>query len=91
MSEVTNNEARSRYEISVDGKQAGFAAYSTRGTSIVFTHTEIDTDHEGKGLGGALVRAALDDVRARGIKMVPQCPFVKDFLKRHPEYEDLRE
>jgi uncharacterized protein len=84
-----------RYEITVDGQRAGFAAYVDRpggeggGQRRVFTHTEIDDAYAGQGLAGVLVSAALDAVRASGRRAVPVCPYVSAFLKRHPEYDDL--
>ena len=84
-----------RYEISVDGRPAGFAAYVDRpggeggGQRRVFTHTEIDPAYEGQGFAGVLVDAALADVRISGRRVVPVCPYVAAYLKRHPEYEDL--
>ena len=78
-----------RYEIR-DGEQVlGIAAYSRRGDTIVFTHTEVDPDSGKSGLGSALVRGALDDVRARGLGVVPRCSFVRGWIERHPEYGDL--
>lgn len=87
--EVTNNTDRSRYEILLDGKPAGFAEYRLDGQRTVFTHTEIDPAFEGKGLGSLLAKAALDDVRAAGRSVVPLCPFIKGYIDRHPEYKDL--
>jgi len=87
--EVTNNAAQSRYEIRLDGKLAGFAEYKLTGTKTVFTHTEIDDAFEGHGLGSTLVVGALDDVRRSGRRAVPLCPFVKRYVERHPEYQDL--
>ena len=63
------------------------AAYLRNGSQVVFTHTEVEI--EGSGLGSALVRAALDDVRAAGGTVVPQCSFVRGWIDRHPEYRDL--
>jgi predicted GNAT family acetyltransferase len=78
-----------RYEIR-DGKRVlGVAAYERRGGTVVFTHTEVDTDAGQSGLGSALVRAALDDVRSRGGSVVPRCPFVRGWIERHPEYAEL--
>lgn len=85
--EIVNNEAEHRYEIRVDGGLAGFAAYRVRPDALVLTHTEVFT--EGQGLGGRLVRGALDDVRANGHRIVPLCPFVTAYVARHPEYQDL--
>ena len=67
----------------------GIAAYQRRGDTVVFTHTEVDPDAGESGLGSRLVRAALDDVRAKGEKVVPQCPFVRGWIERHQEYADL--
>ena len=85
--EVRDDPERHRYEARLDGVLAGFADYRLRPGRIVFTHTEVDV--EGRGVGSALVRGALDDVRRRGLKVTPLCPFVRSFLDRHPEYADL--
>jgi uncharacterized protein len=88
--EVVDNPDRSRFEIRVDGERAGLAAYRLRTDgAIVFLHTEIGDEHEGKGLGGILVRAALDSARERGLRVVPSCPFVRGWIERHPDYADL--
>ena len=86
---VHDNPERSRYEIFLDGDLAGFSMYTDRRGRRVFTHTEIDPDYEGHGAGSALVRSALDDVRAKGLAVVPRCPFVADFIAQHGEYADL--
>jgi predicted GNAT family acetyltransferase len=78
-----------RYEIRDGDRLLGIAAYQRRGDVTVFTHTEVDPDAGISGLGGTLVRAALDDVRAKGGKVVPQCPFVHGWIERHPDYADL--
>jgi predicted GNAT family acetyltransferase len=87
--EVTDAPDQSRYEARVDGELAGFAAYRMRGERIVLTHTEVDPAYEGKGVGTALARAALDDIRERGLSAVVQCPFISAYIRRHPEYADL--
>lgn len=56
---------------------------------IALLHTEVDTHLRRRGLGAALVTGALDDARRQGLKIVPICPFVEAFVRRHPEYEDL--
>jgi predicted GNAT family acetyltransferase len=90
--EVTDNEAEKRYEARVDGELAGVAFYDTADDLIVFTHTEVDESYEGKGVGSALARAALDDVRADGRrKVIARCPFIKGWIDRHPDYQDLLE
>jgi len=78
-----------RYEIEVDGEVAGFLMYRLEPGVIELVHTDVAPKLEGKGVGGALVKGALDDVRARGLKMRPFCPFVSAYIKRHPEYQDL--
>jgi hypothetical protein len=86
---VTDVPEASRYEIR-DGEQLlGHADYERRGETVVFTHTTVDQDSGRKGLGSALVKAALDDVRAKGGSVVPECSFVRDYIGKHEEYADL--
>jgi predicted GNAT family acetyltransferase len=82
---------RSRFEIDVDGRLAGFAQYHRKDAGLlVFTHTEIDDAYGGSGLGSILVRAALDTARSRGLAVRPDCPFVRAYVARHPDaYLDL--
>jgi predicted GNAT family acetyltransferase len=88
--QVTLNEEKKRYEARVDGELAGSAYFDAADDLIVFTHTEVDDAFEGKGVGSALARFALDDVRADGRrKVVPRCPFIKGWIDRHPDYQDL--
>lgn len=87
---VRNNPAERRYE-AVDGSGAvtGFAEYVEHGGAIVFTHTEVDDAVGGQGVGSTLVQAALDDVRASGTPVVVRCPFIRAWIGRHPDYQDL--
>ncbi|TQS30377.1 GNAT family N-acetyltransferase [Microbispora sp. KK1-11] len=88
--QVADNPEASRFEITVDGALAGFADYRLNGPRISFTHTEIDPAFEGRGLGSTLVRAALDAARDAGLSVLPFCPFVQRYIKRHPDdYLDL--
>lgn len=87
--EVTDVEASQRYEARLDGELAGFAEYRRRDGRTVFTHTEVDDRFEGRGVGSALAAGALDDVRARGERAVPICPFIASFIERHDDYADL--
>ena len=88
--ETKKNESENRYEAYVDGELAGAAYYELDDKRIVFTHTEVDDRFEGKGVGSSLARFALDDVRATGNRrVVPRCPFIKGWIDRHPEYDDL--
>jgi predicted GNAT family acetyltransferase len=83
--EVRDNRDRDRYEIWTDRQLAGFAQYRLRPGSISFIHTEIDPEYEGAGLGTQLVRFALDDARSRQLRVVPICPVVADYIRRHPD------
>jgi predicted GNAT family acetyltransferase len=89
MADVVNNPAESRYEIHVDGKLAGFTVYRLTPGVIEFVHTEIDDAYEGHGLGGQLARGALDAVRATGDKVIATCPFIKGWIAKHEDYQDL--
>ena len=87
--QVRDLPLRSRYEARVDGRHAGQAAYRLEGERIEFTHTKVDDAFEGQGVGSVLVRFALDDARARGLSVVPTCPFVRAWIDKHPAYADL--
>lgn len=88
--EVVNNEAQSRYELRIDGRVAGMAQYKLEGDQVRFTHTEVEEGHEGQGLGSKLAASALDDVKTRGLKAIPQCKFIAAYIARHEkEYGDL--
>ena len=82
---VRHNEAESRYELDTPHGLA-VAVYRQQGDSRLFTHTEVPPEDEGHGLGAQLVRAALDDTKAHGLRIVPACSFVVAFVRRHPEY-----
>jgi predicted GNAT family acetyltransferase len=86
---IADNPDERRYEVRVGGEVAGFAQYRVRPGQIAFTHTEVDDRFEGQGLGSKLVAFALDDVRGRGLAVLPLCPFVRAYIQRHREYVDL--
>ncbi|MER6175369.1 GNAT family N-acetyltransferase [Streptosporangium sp. NPDC001681] len=86
---VSDNHEAARFEILLDGGVAGFAAYRLRSGKIIFTHTEILPEFEGRGLGGRLAAAALDASRTSDRMVVPLCPFIAGYIRRHPEYRDL--
>ena len=87
--EVTDNPDKARFEIVADGELAGFAQYHLRDGAIAFTHTQTDDRFRGHGLGSRLVRASLDDARARHLVVLPYCPFVNSWIAAHREYADL--
>jgi predicted GNAT family acetyltransferase len=87
---VVRRPEERRYELLVGGEHAGELVYRERdGGVVAFLHTEVDPGIQRRGLGTALVTAALDDLRERGLRVVPICPFVDAFVRRHPEYADL--
>jgi predicted GNAT family acetyltransferase len=78
-----------RYEAVLDGQVVGFVVYELRDDRVVLIHTEVMPEAEGKGVASALIAGALDDIRSQGMLVIPLCPFVVAFLKRHAEYADL--
>ena len=86
---VTHRPEQRRYEITADGRPAGFTEYTDYRRVRTFVHTEIDQQFEGLGLGSVLIADALDDVREHGMTIVPQCPFVQAYVDHHPEVADL--
>lgn len=87
--DVTNSPEQERYEISVDGRQAGVVTYRERPGLLALLHTEIDDDFAGQGLGSKLARGVLDDARSRSLEVLPFCPFMSGWIGKHPEYVDL--
>lgn len=87
--EIRDNPDARRYEVRTGGELAGFAVYVRKGDHVIFVHTEIDPAFEGRGLGSALARGALDDVRRQGHPVLPLCPFIAGWIEKHPDYDDL--
>jgi predicted GNAT family acetyltransferase len=86
---VRDNPEQTRYEIRDGDRVLGHADYDRSGDTTVFIHTEVDPDAGQDGLGSTLVRAALDDVRAKGGSVVARCSFVRGWIERHPDYAEL--
>jgi predicted GNAT family acetyltransferase len=87
---VVDDPEQSRYELWVGSTRAGLIQYlPEEEDTVLLVHTEVDPAFEGQGLGERLVADALDDLRARGLKLVPLCPFVRAYLRHHPEQADL--
>jgi predicted GNAT family acetyltransferase len=87
---VTNNEDEHRYEARIGDELAGVAEYTLAPGLVTFTHPEVQDAFEGRGVGSALARTALDEVRAAGERAVrPLCPFIRAWIERHPAYQDL--
>ncbi len=86
--DIIDNRARNRYELTVDGHTA-HVDYARRPGAITFIHTIVPEQLNGRGIGSKLAQYVLDDARRHGEKVVPQCPFIAAYIKRHPEYQDL--
>jgi uncharacterized protein len=86
---VTDNEAESRFEIRVGGELAGFIEYVIDESLIALVHTEVNQRFQGGGLAGQLTRASLDSARDRGLAVLPTCPYIRSWIRKHPEYKDL--
>jgi uncharacterized protein len=88
MSNVNDNTERKRFELQVEGHTA-FIDYRRQGNVIAMTHAEVPKELNGRGIGSALAKGALDLVRQRNETVLPQCPFVESYIERHPDYQDL--
>ena len=88
MAGISDNAARGRFEMDVAGRTA-FVTYRRSEGVIFLNHAEVPPELEGQGIGGKLVRATLDVIRAEGLKVVPRCSFVAAFIRRNPAYGDM--
>lgn len=86
---VVDMPERDRYEVRIAGEPAGYVEYMATEQVIVFTHTEVYTQFNGQGLGGVLAKGVLDAARRDGRGVLLLCPYMKDWVGRHPEYADL--
>jgi hypothetical protein len=86
---VADNAEQRRYESHLGSDVVGFISYRLTPGRMILIHTEVAQALEGKGVGSQLVAGALDDIRRRGLTIVPICPFVRAYLRRHPEDADL--
>ena len=89
MTDVSRNDAALQYEVELNGTPAGLIRFTRDDDVITLVHTEVDPQFEGQGVGSALIQRALDDIRGRGERVVPLCPFVAAYIEKHPEYADL--
>lgn len=87
--EVRENEERHRFEVDLGDGALAVADYNLPQGKIMFTHTEVPVEHEGKGIGTLLIRAGLDAARERGLKVIPVCPFFAAYIQKHAEVQDL--
>ncbi len=86
--EVKDNPARGRFETTIEG-QTAMIKYKLRPGVITVLHTEVPKELEGRGIAGTMTRFALEQIRERGLQLIPLCPYMRAYLKKHPEYQDL--
>ena len=88
--QIDDNPEERRYEALLDGKLAGFIQYRLQNGRMAMVHAEVEPAYEGQGVGSEMAKVALADVRERGLKLVPLCPFIASYVRRHPDrYLDL--
>lgn len=87
--EFVDNPRRHRFELRSGDEVLGFVVYRLADDVITLVHTEVDPAHGGQGHAATLARAALDEARKRGLAVVPTCPYVASYIRKHPEYADL--
>ncbi len=87
--DVRDNPSQNRFELTVDGELAGMAVYRVRDDVVAVTHSEIDRQFRGQGLGNVLAQRTLDELRTRGVKVYPACPFFAKYVAEHHEYDDI--
>jgi hypothetical protein len=87
--QAMHNEAAKRFEVTIDGRLAR-ADYRLHDNVMHMVHTEVPVQQEGRGIAAQLVRAAMEYARAHGYKVRPSCSYVRAFMARNPEFDDLR-
>ena len=83
---IIHNEKESRFEVTIDGQMAQ-VAYMQAGNNVIFPHTEVPVEFEGKGIASKLAKASLDWAVESGYKIQALCPFISAYIKRHEEYQ----
>lgn len=87
--EIQDDQDRSRYQLTVDGHRAGYVTYARQPGEVAFIHTVIRPAYAGRGLGQRLAAFVLDEARAGGLRVRPQCPYIAAYIERHGSYQDL--
>jgi predicted GNAT family acetyltransferase len=89
--EIHDNPEKHRFEADLGDGSTAIAEYTLPEGKIIFTHTEVPPQHEGRGIGSALIRFGLNAARERGLQVMPVCPFFASYMKKHAEVQDLLE
>lgn len=87
--QVTDNKARNRFEMPLDGGALAYVDYAVEDDKLLLTHAQVPPAFEGRGIGAQLARGVFEEIRARGQTAVPVCSYLVAFARRHPEYEDV--
>ncbi|MCQ4122505.1 GNAT family N-acetyltransferase [Rhodococcus tibetensis] len=87
--QARDNPQRNRYELIEDGDVTGFIEYSAGDGVLALTHTEVGDAFEGKGYASRLVKDTLDDARVRGLAILPECTYVQQWIRKHPDYRTV--
>lgn len=87
--DITDNTQRRRFELHVDGELAALVTYGRNSRQLALVHTETEPGFEGQGYAGQVVAHAIDEARERGLELLPFCPFVQHYLRKHPDLIDL--
>ena len=87
--EIADNAADRRFELTLDGQLAGFVVYRDQNGTRALVHTEVDPAFKGQGVGSKLAAGVLDQLRDRGEQIIPICPFITSYIRKHPEYVDV--
>lgn len=85
---VKDNREKNRFETEIEGHQA-FVEYSVRPGILVLEHTEVDKALGGRGIGSELVEKVLLEIELRGLKVIPECPFIEKYIGKHPEWKSI--
>ncbi|MCB0713178.1 MAG: N-acetyltransferase [Ignavibacteriae bacterium] len=85
---LQKNSSKNRFEVTIGGMTA-FVDYIEMGKKIIYTHTEVPIALEGKGLGSALARGVMEYARENNLQVIPLCPFIGTWLRKHTEYQDI--
>lgn len=86
---VTVRKDADQFTVAVDGRPVGLTAYADEDGRRVFPHTEVDEGYEGRGLASIVIGEALAQTKAEGLRIVPVCPTVANYVAKHPEYADI--
>lgn len=86
---IVDRPDAARYEAFLGEQAVGFVEYRLAGSRRVLLHTEVDPAFEGRGIAGAMARHILEEARAASSRVTAKCPFIRSWLERHPEYDDM--